>query len=176
MVDAIRNGVSRGARMTPSGGARQSRLPRRQALTPVCRRFLAETVAGPIVEFAVVVPVLLLILFGIVDFARAFAQRNNLVAAVREGARFAATRNTPCESTTQDAVRARVLSYFTSVGDAPPAAIAITTTGACPRDVETIRVSITNYPFSTVTPLLRLFGQSSIRLNAAAVYRWEQSP
>lgn len=140
------------------------------------RRFRSDATAGPIVEFAVVVPVLLLLLFGIVDFARAFAQRNNLVSAVREGARFAATQDLPCDADTQTAVRNRVLQYFSSTGDAAPATINVNTTGTCPRSVETIRVSIVNYPFGTVTPLLRLFGQSSIRLNASAVYRWEQSP
>lgn len=139
-------------------------------------RFVRETIAGPIVEFAVVVPVLLLLLFGIIDFARAFFQRNNLVAAVREGARFAATQDLPCDGATQTAVRQRVLDYFSSIGDVPPTSIAVATVGTCPRGITTIRVSIANYPFTAITPLFRLIGGSGIRLQASAVYRWEQSP
>lgn len=149
---------------------------RRLVRRVIGRRLVDETAAGPIVEFAVVVPVLLLILFAIVDFTRAFAQRNNLVSAVREGARFAATRDLPCDAATQEQIRGRVLSYFSSVGDPAPTNIGVTTTGTCPKDVQTITVSIANYPVTTVTPLLRLLGQDRIRLNASAVYRWEQSP
>jgi Flp pilus assembly protein TadG len=143
------------------------------------RRFVRERDAGPIVEFAVVVPVLLLMLFGIVDFARAFFQRNNLVAAVREGARYAAVLELPCDGASTTAIRDRVTSYFSSVGDAAPAAntIVVTTAGTCPADVTLITVQIQNYPFTPVTPLFRLLGgNQSIQLRASAVYRWERAP
>ena len=146
------------------------------------RRFVRERDAGPIVEFAVVVPVLLLLLFGIVDFARAFFQRNNLVAAVREGARYAAVLEFPCDAGSTTAIKSRVKSYFSSVGDTPPtdASIAVTplpANGCGTNTVSTITVQIQNYPFTPVTPLFRLLGGNrSIQLRASAVYRWERAP
>jgi len=128
---------------------------------------------GAIVEFVVVLPVLLVLMFGIVDFSRAFAQRNNLVSAVREGGRFAATLELPCaaETTIED----RVLNYFSSTGGALPTRgdISVTFTGACPREVNNITVAITNYPFK---PLFLPLPANAINLKALAVYRWERAP
>ena len=142
------------------------------------RRFLRERDAGPIVEFAVVVPVLLLLLFGIVDFAQAFFQRNNLVAAVREGARFAASHSDPCNN--QTAIRNQVLSYFNNVtGNTLPVTptIAFTPANICasatPNDLEAVMVCIRNYPVNST--ILRLI-KRTISLQASAVFRWEQAP
>jgi Flp pilus assembly protein TadG len=46
---------------------------------------------GALVEFALVVPMLLLLVFGIVDFGRAFQSSITLTNATREGARLGAT-------------------------------------------------------------------------------------
>ncbi|MBL0940731.1 MAG: pilus assembly protein [Gemmatimonadaceae bacterium] len=144
-------------------------------------RWLRDEVAGPVVEFALVVPVLLLLVFGVIDFARAFFQRNNLVSAVREGARFAAVSTSPCNATT--AIRNRVLSYYSTAGGTAPAAndiqVTVLPSGICtsaPGNATNVQVAVTNYPYVPVTPLLRLFGGSAIRLQASAVYRWELSP
>lgn len=136
-------------------------------------RWRRENDGGAIVEFVVVLPVLLFLMFGIVDFSRAFAQRNNLVSAVREGGRFGATLELPCAAET--AIEDRVISYFTSVGDSVPARsdIAVTFTGTCPDAVTNITVAITNYPFK---PLLLPLPANAINLKARAVYRWERSP
>lgn len=143
------------------------------------RRFYRTCDAGPIVEFAIVVPVLLLLLFGIIDFARAFFQRNNLVAAAREGARFAAVQEFPCDADTQRAVKERVIKYFSAVGDAVPASnsIVVTNAGVCPDRISTVTVTIANYPFTPLTPLLEVLGGAQrIQLQARAVYGWERAP
>ncbi len=142
-------------------------------LNHIWRRWRRDEGGGAIVEFVVVLPVLLFLMFGIVDFSRAFAQRNNLVSAVREGGRFAATLELPCaaETTIED----RVLSYFSSSGGALPTRgdIAVTFTGACPSGVNDITVAITNYPFK---PLFLPLPANAINLKARAVYRWERAP
>lgn len=69
-------------------------LPRR--VRSFARRFARDTTAGPIVEFAIIVPVLLLLLLGIIDFANAFFEKNVMISAVREGARLAAVQPMPC--------------------------------------------------------------------------------
>jgi Flp pilus assembly protein TadG len=140
------------------------------------RRFISEDAAGPIVEFALVVPILLLLLAGVIDFSRAFAQRNNLIAAVREGARFAAVREFPCASTT--AIQDRVKTYYqqtTSSDSIPSSRIIVAYAGTCPDAVTTITVSVNDQPFQPVTPLPRIFaGASGILLDASAVFRWER--
>jgi hypothetical protein len=137
------------------------------------RSFLRETAAGPIVEFAIIVPVLLLLLFGIVDFARAFFQRNNLVAAAREGARLAAVQEFPCNGTVQSTIlRPRVVAVL---GTLPPGFDPnsdITFAGCSGTLITDLTVQIQNYPF---IPVFGILGLGSLRLSAAATYRWERS-
>jgi len=56
------------------------------------RRLLRKRVGAIIVEFALVVPFLFLIVFGIIDFSRAYAQLNNINSSLREGARYGAAQ------------------------------------------------------------------------------------
>ncbi|MEN8260691.1 MAG: TadE family protein, partial [Pseudomonadota bacterium] len=44
-----------------------------------------------IVEFAIVLPILLLLMLGVAEFGRAFFQYNTLTKAVRDGARYYST-------------------------------------------------------------------------------------
>ncbi len=69
----------------------------------VAARLLGERGAAA-VEFALVAPVLLLLLFGIIEFSKAFHNQANLSAAAREGARSMALGHTPAEG--RAAVRA----------------------------------------------------------------------
>ncbi len=62
-----------------------------------------------LVEFALVVPILTLFLFGIVQFGLAFDQKQSINSAAREGARTAAIQD---DSVTYTAIRARVDSSF----------------------------------------------------------------
>ena len=55
------------------------------------RRLLGKRIGAVIVEFALVVPFLFLIVFGIIDFSRAYAQLNNINSSLREGARYGTT-------------------------------------------------------------------------------------
>ena len=48
------------------------------------------------VEFALVLPILMMFIFGIVEFGRGYNARIELTAAVREGARTAALYGTTC--------------------------------------------------------------------------------
>jgi Flp pilus assembly protein TadG len=53
------------------------------------------------VEFAVIMILLLIIVFGIVEFGIAFSRRNVYIGAAREGARYAAVHcspSSPCDS------------------------------------------------------------------------------
>jgi len=54
------------------------------------KRFTKNKKGQSVVEFALVLPVLLLVLFGITEFGRAIMTKNVLHTASREGARLAA--------------------------------------------------------------------------------------
>ena len=61
---------------------------------PALAGFAAEERAQSLVEFALVLPLLLLIVTGIFDVARAVWQENTLAYAAREGTRFAIVHGT----------------------------------------------------------------------------------
>lgn len=60
-------------------------------------RFAREDGAQSLVEFALVLPVVLLIITGIFDVGRAVWQENTLAYAAREGTRLAIVRGSGCE-------------------------------------------------------------------------------
>jgi Flp pilus assembly protein TadG len=116
------------------------------------------------VELALLLPVLLLLLFGIIDLGRALNAQITLTQAAREGARLAALSEANVVSRTQAA--AIGLSGVTVTVTACPSG------GAATSDA-TVQVS---YPFTFVTPLgaiARLFGSSgpgsSLTLTATGV-------
>lgn len=81
---------------------------------------ILSTEGAQIVELAVALPLLLVLVVGITDFAGAFNLKNRLNGAVREGARFASTQSTedltnvPLPSTIT-AVRDVIDSYLAAI-------------------------------------------------------------
>jgi Flp pilus assembly protein TadG len=119
-----------------------------------------------IVEFALVVPLLLLLLWGIVDIGRAFYTLNNLASAVREGARSAAVMATdPTTAANKTLIKSTVTTAFTPIGPALlPESVFVTLAN---RQV-TVQA---NYPFA---PLV-LVGWT-FPVSRSAIFRWEQAP
>jgi hypothetical protein len=146
--------------------------------TGVLFRFLGGESAGPIVEFALIFPILLVVITGIIDLGRAYYTKNALVSAVREGARFASVQSNPCSS--QNVVT-RVVDSFVPVGGAALTASMVFVepgpTTACGNNpvgrVESIRVRISGYTFTPITPLYQILSISPPALSAAAQFRWE---
>jgi Flp pilus assembly protein TadG len=64
---------------------------RRRRVLPLLR----QQGGAAVVEFAVILPVLLLIIFGIVDFGRAMNYENDATHLANEGARFAVVNSNP---------------------------------------------------------------------------------
>jgi Flp pilus assembly protein TadG len=98
------------------------------------------------VEFAIVFPILMLIVFGIIDFGRALNAQITLTQAAREGARLAALGEPNVVTSTQAA--ATGLSPVTVNVTACPA-------GAGPTANAVVSVS---YAFSFVTPISAIAG------------------
>ena len=135
-------------------------------------KFIQRDRAAALVEFAMVAPILFLLLFGIVDFGRAFFTMNNLYSAVREGARFASVQGNPANT---GAIQARVQQYVASFGGAAPTGTV--TLDAAPPATSLITVSIVGYQFNPITPLPSMINQTLTTLpTVTAVYRWESAP
>ena len=131
------------------------------------RRLLREQKGAVIVEFALVVPFLFLIVFGIIDFSRAYAQLNNINSSLREGARFGAAQISP--DVTQ--IKAEITRFSSAWGN--PINTSLVTVNVGPPDIV---VSVTNYPITlpTLGAFLNLAGQQ-ITVSRTVSFRWERS-
>jgi Flp pilus assembly protein TadG len=98
------------------------------------------------VEFALLFPMLLLIVFGIIDFGRALNAQITLTQAAREGARLAALGQPNVASRTQ-AAAVGLSPVIVSVTSCP--------TGAGPDADAVVR---TSYTFSFITPVGAIAG------------------
>jgi Flp pilus assembly protein TadG len=131
------------------------------------RRLLREQKGAVIVEFALVVPFLFLIVFGIIDFSRAYAQLNNINSSLREGARFGAAQIAP--DVTQ--IKAEITRFSSAWGN--PINTSLVTVNVGPPDIV---VSVTNYPITlpTLGGFLRIAGRQ-ITVSRTVSFRWERS-
>ncbi len=59
-----------------------------------CRRLLRRETGGVMLEFAIILPILVLVVFGIIDFGHAWYMKTEITSASRSGARYASQYNT----------------------------------------------------------------------------------
>jgi Flp pilus assembly protein TadG len=123
------------------------------------------------VEMVFVLPVLLLMLFGIVEFGVMFGQWQTLTNAAREGAREAIVFRTGCVAADVETdVRNRVTNYAIAAGITLNAGD-IQVLGACGDTDTNAQVDVTfTYSFrvvpgfvATVAPTIDLVGSSAMR-------------
>jgi hypothetical protein len=139
------------------------------------------------VEFAIVVPVFLLVVFGMIDFTRAYYTQSAIAAAVREGARMAAVQVHPNDAASQLLVKQRVSNYVVPFGNAPIPLADISIqmlddAGAnCAAvdewDCESVRVRVSNYVFNYFTPISRFANGGSMTntITREAIFRFERN-
>ena len=119
--------------------------------------------AAAAVEMAVVTPLLLTMLFGIIEYGWVFTVRQGLTTAAREGARVAALPG----SSDAD-IQERVAGFLSPLG--------VTTynvhiTHSSPTDpAETVRVTV---PYADVTLIGSFFGSTDYDLGATCSMRKE---
>jgi Flp pilus assembly protein TadG len=101
------------------------------------------------VEFVLVLPVLLLIVFGIIDFGRALNAQISLTGAAREGVRLAALGYPDA------AIQARVAAAAPFLSDVTTTVVASCPPGAGPAADAQVDVS---YQFSFITPIGAIAG------------------
>lgn len=141
------------------------------------------------VEFALILPVALLIIFGIIDFGRAYNAQASLNAGVREGARVEALQTLNANCVTQlasdlnpppDPRTGVPYSCDTSRQAGDPTGVVQVQVEPCsvPNQGDSYASVQGTYSFSYVTPvggLMSLFGLSGlanpITLNANATFR-----
>jgi Flp pilus assembly protein TadG len=117
-----------------------------------------------LVEFAFVLPIFLLILFGIIDGGRAIYSNNALSQAAREGARWGSVQERAQDTAGRRAIEAETLARITAVGST-------TATVTCERNGSTIAtcgsgdilVVTVEADFQFVTPFLgSLMGEPTL--------------
>lgn len=110
-----------------------------------------------LVELALVLPLLVMLLFGIVEFGRGYSAKVQLTGAARDGARYAALgwSDPLVVSKTKDAAPGL-----------DPTRLAVSV-DACSPTVTSARVSI-SYPFAYDIPFL---GGRTVTMTAAGVMR-----
>ena len=116
-----------------------------------------------VVEFALVVPLLLVLVLGIVEFGHAFQVQGSLSAAAREGARVMALQSNPA------AARAAVRDAAPTLDPAVTNEQITVTPAACPltsTTTATVRVTV-DYPM----PFLTGFFGADIDLTGTGVMR-----
>jgi Flp pilus assembly protein TadG len=104
------------------------------------------------VEFALLLPLLLLLLFGIIDFGRALSAQVTITQAAREGSRLDALNQPNVTGRTQAAATGLSGVSVTIVSACPP--------GSGPTANADVKVS---YSFKFITPIgaiAKLFGKS----------------
>lgn len=119
-------------------------MPRRR---PAARRGAA------MLEFAIVAPLLVLLLIGIIEYGRFFFLYNALITAVREGARLGAVTPTATPEERTAALDGITAAVRTRIVDprANDADVVITLPSGSGPD-QTIRVVIHAYPFTAILP------------------------
>lgn len=124
----------------------------------------SSTAGNAVLEFALVAPLLFLVLFGITEFGRALGVNQALYTAAREGARVAVVTDPD-----GDLVNARVAEVLAAAGIAPTGVQIVGPVGTANRTV-----TVTVQTDFTVIPGTILGGfAGTIPLQAAAVMSFE---
>jgi Flp pilus assembly protein TadG len=133
-------------------------------------RFRRQTRAAAIVEFALVVPILFLLVWGIISFSRAYQRLNALSSSLREGARVASTMDSVVSAASRTTtIRTRIRAFSSAFGY-PIDTSLVNIDASSGVDV---RVHVVNYPI--FSGLSFVGGLSSITVTREAVFRCERA-
>ena len=117
-----------------------------------------------VVEFALVLPILLLLVFGIIEFGHLFFIRQTMINAAREGARTATLAAD--DETKETLVIGRVQTVL-AVGGLDPANCTITyTSEPAPGSAETVTTTV---PYADVSMLGNFLGFMDFDMSATCV-------
>ena len=134
------------------------------------RQFGRERRAAAMVEFAIVAPVLFLLVFGLLDAGRFFLEYHHLANAVREGARVGAVLPMSTAAERTASIQAITQHVISNVGLRTMNAQWITVSEVGTVPAKRVRVTISGVPFTPVTPF---FTRRTTLPTIAAEYRHE---
>ena len=134
-------------------------------------RFVRNERGAALVEMALVLPIVILLFLGIIDFGRALFLYNNLTNAAREGARFGAASFPPVVADITTRVESRITDFSGVAVTTGKVQVTVPASG-CTGDCK-VTVKIVNYPFTPITPLPQVSGMT---LSVGATFRWEGTP
>ena len=129
-------------------------------------RFVRNERGAAMVEMALVLPIVILLVLGMIDVGRALVLYNNLTNAAREGARLGASQM-PSVNTT--AITTRVESRIATFSGTAVTTGKVSVTAPTATN-NTVTVTISGYPFTPLTPLPMVNGMT---LSVTAAFRWE---
>jgi len=126
------------------------------------------------VEFALIAPLLFMLIFGIISFGLAWSEKNVYVGAAREGARYAAVKCAPDATIcTTNLIKARITgaavgypvdlnTFSVTIGDPPAAAVDCGATGASGQPItvqwtQPIQLDIPFIPINLNVPIEAVF-------------------
>ena len=122
------------------------------------RKLRRNSSGQSLVEFAIVLPLLLMVFFGIFEFGRFYFTKLTLQHAVREATRFAVTGNTLTDPETGDPISransiVRVILENTNNLDVDLAGVTITPAdGGGPEEIVRVRV---DFQYDLTMPLIQ---------------------
>lgn len=133
-------------------------------------RFFRKDRGAAIIEFALVVPILFLLVWGILSFSRAYQRMNALTSSLREGARVASTLDSIVThaATRVPQVKAAVHNFSTAFGfTVDTSQLVVDATSGTD-----VRVRVVNYPI--FAGLNFIGGLSAITISREAIFRCER--
>lgn len=133
------------------------------------RKVLRSEKGTVAVEFAIFLPLFLMILFGIIELGGAWNSKQMLVSASREGARMASLFNDQGNPVTELEVQNYVLNILEQGGFSGEASVEANGISGSTGDLVTVNIQ-SPYEFPVLTPLLEI---SPVNLTATTVMRHE---
>lgn len=132
-----------------------------------------------IIEFALVAPLLLVLVWGIIETGRAFYTINSLASAVRDGARYGAaacpmsgTSGVPNMPGCTAAIDSIVMSAFQPLGLPIEAGQVDAQAVLSPSTGNTRIQVVANYPYAPIVPVAGW----RITITRRAIFRYERLP
>jgi len=140
--------------------------------TGVSSRNRRSEAGTSIVEATIVLPLMLMLVFGVAEFGISFTRWNSLTNAVREGARVGVVFRSPCDAGPVTTLVTTTVSSFASSSGIDPAGITTSVTGACAGTGTQLTV-VSTAPYDSIA-LDALAGLApSVNLTARTVMRNE---
>jgi len=134
------------------------------------RHFGRDERAAAMVEFAIVAPLLFMLVFGLIDVGRFMFEYHHVVNGVREGARVGAVlpMTTAAERTASYTTITNHVVATISLRRVDPRWVSVSEVGTPPT--RRVRVSVAGYPFEPTTPF---FTRRTTLPSVTAEYRYE---